>query len=215
MTRDTLTENVLKVAATNPELRALLVPVIKNAWDDDDQDEEVDEYDRAVAFLNGAATKLPKKTAWWIPDHNLAINFPLLRGFNLWYYTILPLFPAKKAYLPAGADPNGEPEGIVIHPGWHPFKNDYPEVRFDLAQKVLDFAKKAETVQAQTMQDFHWIESKFGIKIPSEIKTKYVSKAPDIAARRWAVDHLRIRDTFVPFDGRKPVDVPAFGRPRY
>lgn len=177
------------------------------------------DYDEAHALLDREATRISKKgnPAWWLPDHGLVINSPLFGGFNLWIWSILKTFPKRGSYLPAEEDQYGTyPEGIVIRPMWQPhprYRNDaFPET-VEVVEALLKFAKQTPTVQNLTRSGFQWIEKENGISIPSSITTKYVSQAPKVAARRWGVNRVRMADTFVPFDGSKPVPMPSFGRP--
>lgn len=174
------------------------------------------DYEDAIALLDAKADRIGKKrAAWWIPDHGLVINQPFIGGFNLWVWSILKLFPTRGSYFPADPE-NGYAEGIVIRPMWqsHPkFRNDqFPET-VESVEKLLKYARGVKTVQQMTRDGFAWIEKEYGITIPGAIETKYVNQAPKIAKRRWSVDRVRMKDTFVPFDGGKAVPMPSWGRP--
>jgi hypothetical protein len=173
--------------------------------------------EEALEYLNSNMVRFHKGTGWWLPAHNLGVNRSLVGGFNLWVYTILPAFPKRSAYFPAGDDPITAPEGIIIRPLWvpHPKYADkgFP-VSIQTSEAMVKQAKIAASVGETTQREMAWIEKEFGISIPSSIKAKYTQQASKLAARRWGVNRLRTQGTFVPLDGRKPVPMPSMGRPR-
>lgn len=149
-------------------------------------------------------TKFPKGHCWWDPPHNCAINMALM-GINLWEFSILPGFPHKTAYWKGD---ERYPEGLVVHPSWHPTTNNpLTDDDVKVAEKLINLAKKAESVQDQVKKDLKKVEGWFSITIPGSIETKLVAEAAKIASRRWGVNHLKMRDTLIPFDGSKAVEL--------
>lgn len=169
------------------------------------EQEEVSVYKQIETLLDQDLKKFKKGHAWWDQEHNFAIN-TALSNINCWYFTILPLFPARSAYRPA--DPKtGSPEGIVIHPAWAVFKDG--DRAYDL-EEVKDLIKKAKsqpTLEETVKKELNWVESTFQIKIPSNVEAALLKDVKKVAERRWGVDHLRIKNVLVPLDGGKSVEL--------
>lgn len=167
---------------------------------DEEEDPERAAENAAMALLDANLERFPKKPAWWAPPHNLLINQALM-GYNLWRFTILPMFPKKRAY-------SETLKGIVIHPIWTPVSDKlYGVLDSDLAQKMIAVAKQSSTVQESVRQELAWMEREFSIDIPESIKAQLVKEAVVTAKRRWGVDRLRVKDRLVPLDGSKGRDL--------
>lgn len=177
------------------------------------------EYEACVKFLDENMVRLGKKdSAWWLPAHNFGINMTMLGKLNLWVFSVLPLFAQKKAYLPAGEDPKLEPAGIVTHAIWTPhphYRNDDFPATLKTAEVLLKAAKQHSMVGETVEREMAWIENEFHIDIPTMIKTRWSQEAPKLAARRWSVDRLRVKDKFIPLDGQPAQDMSSWGRPQY
>lgn len=150
----------------------------------------------AIDYLDSSTERLPKRqAAWWLPPHNLALNQTLLGGYNLWRFTILPLFPKNKAY-------NERLQGIVIHPSWWSVdRRTLTGMDLDLAKKLVGAMNQAPTVQEDVRREMAWIEREFSIVIPEAVQAKIIKDALPTAKRRWSVDRLRLKDRLVPLDG--------------
>jgi hypothetical protein len=189
-------------------------PHTEPSWQDENEPQTSEEEmwaeeKRAREYLDQNAKK-GKKHEWWVPPHNFMINQALME-WNFWAFSILPMFPAKKAYRPANPK-TGRPEGIVIHPLWNDLR-DMPSVKMltvKLAERLVSAAKTYPTVQESVKEELRWIEEKFKVTIPEPIKAKLIAEAPKVATRRMAVDRLRVKDTLIPFDGSKPIDLGMF-----
>ena len=171
-----------------------------------DEDEEEEDPERlGMEYLQDKLEPFKKKDGMWLPPHNFGLNQALM-GWNLWVFTILPLFPRKKAY-------NAEYNGIVIHPNWSPMKGDrlFPEMDLELAQKLVSIMQRASTVQETVRKELDWIEREFKIDIPSSIRSRLEKEALPTARRRWGVDRLRMKDRLIPLDGSKPRDLSIWG----
>jgi hypothetical protein len=168
--------------------------------------------DIAAVFglFDSQLTKFPKKSGWWDPPKNLAINSALM-GLNLWMFSILPFHPDKRAYRAAT---ERLPEGIVIHPNWHPYSQSasaYPDDNIEVAEKLIKVVKAIPlTIQSTIVHDLGFIEAKFGVKIPSTIESKLKTEAQKIAIRRWSTNRLKTKDTLIPFDGSKAIELGVF-----
>ena len=187
-------------------------PKVAGDWEDAEEGAPVRPSAECFAYLNQNAVKFPKKHGWWLPAHNMGINSSL-SGLNLWVFTILPMFAAKKGFLPAN-DNHGA--GIVIHPSWtspvnlrETFEEDLENAKF-----LVDLASQHPTVGETVKAELKWLETHFRIDIPSNIAAKLIQEAPKIAARRWGTERMRLKDVFVPFDGGKPIEMTGFGDPR-
>lgn len=166
----------------------------------EDGEEEADPEKAATAYLDTEAEPFPKKRGWWLPPRNFGLNQALM-GYNFWRFTILPLFPKKRAY-------NEQLQGIVIHPIWTPAADQL--IRdFDLetAKKVVGLMRKSPTVQDDVRHELAWMEREFSIRIPEAIQAKILKDALTMAKRRWGVDRLRVKDQLIPLDGSAPRDL--------
>jgi hypothetical protein len=127
------------------------------------------------------------------------------------------MFAAKQAYLPEGDDPVTEPAGIRLGLDWQPhpqYRNETFPATLAVAQKLVAFCRKHRTVGETMKDELKWIETHFGVAIPSSVEAQYVMKSPQIATRRWGINRLKTPDVFIPLDGRKAVPMPSWGRPR-
>jgi hypothetical protein len=159
-------------------------------------------------LLDKELTKFPKRNGWWDPPKNLAINSALM-GINLWRFSLLPFHPLKRAYRAA----EGRfPEGIVIHPNWHPLNDKtYPDDTLEIVQKMIELVKGfSVSLPEMVAQELRWIETKFGVKVPDAIETKLKIEIVKIATRRWSTNRLKTKDTLIPFDGSKAIELGAF-----
>lgn len=162
----------------------------------------------AYELLNKELTKFPKGNCWWDPPRNFAINSALM-GINLWKFSILPFHPLKRAYRAPGGS---LPEGIVIHPNWHPLNDKtYPDDNIEIVQKMIAMAKSfGVSLQETVVEELKLIETKFGVKVPDAIEAKLRLEVLKIATRRWSTNRLKTKDTLIPFDGSKPIELGAF-----
>ena len=174
-----------------------------------------DDFDEAEAYLNENLVNFPKKSDWWLPAHNLGVNMTLMGKINLWVYSIFPTAAMVKgldaAFRPEGVDPVTEPAGLVIRPMWvpHPkYRKEFP-VTLKTVELLVQMAQQAVTVGETAQRQLKQIEAHAGITIPTGIKAKVIREAPQIAARRWGVNRLRVKSTFIPLDGRKPIPMPS------
>lgn len=172
---------------------------------DESEEASADEYVKMEAVLNAGYTKL-KKGGWWDPPHNFVINSALM-GLNTWQFSILPMFAERMAYRPANPE-RGTPEGIVIDPSWNPAQND--PTRGDTvdhsvknAEALMKYGKSQRSVGETVSLELNWVEKKFGVQIPNDIRGTLVRDAPKVASRRWGIDRLRRKKILVPFDGSK------------
>ena len=191
-------------------------PRLAAAWETEEDDTpKADPYRECIAYLNANAVKFPRKSGWWIPAHNLAINVTLLGEIGLRQFSVLPWSPKRFGYKPATAD---HPEGIVLRPQWHmlndPTLRDEFEGTVENAQRLLELAATRNTVGETLKAEFKWLEQNFHIDIPGDIVARWVQEAPKVAVRRWGVDILRMKDLFIPLDGSKPVEMDSLGTPR-
>lgn len=171
----------------------------------------------AIVYLNDHMVAFRKGNGWWLPAHNLGINQPMSGGFTLWYFSVLPAFPQKTAYIPVGVTPETEPEGIVLRPMWVPhsaYANKVFPGDLETARALVKQAKIAKVVPDTVSDELNWIERTFSTNIPNRIESKYTSQSTKMAASRWGLDRTRIPRMFVPLDGRKPVPMPSSGRPQ-
>lgn len=159
-------------------------------------------------LLNKELTKFPKGNCWWNPPKNIAINSALM-GLNLWAFSLLPFHPNKRAYR---AKSDRFPEGIVLHPGWHPLNNQtYPDSELEIIEKMISTVKGfGVTLQDTVTEQIKWIETKFGIKVPAEIEATLKVGVVKMATRRWHINHLKTKDTLIPFDGSKAIELGSF-----
>lgn len=160
-----------------------------------------------IAYMNANAVAFQKGRAWWLPGRNLAVSLAPDNNVNVWWFTILPLVPARRAYKP---ESEMHPEGIVIHPSWkahHKLKRNY-EINLELAQKLATLAGRSPTLASSVKTELKWIENHFSTRIPMGIVAKLAMEAPKMAAKRWLQqDNIDLKDVFLPFDGSKPVQL--------
>lgn len=176
--------------------------VLLNAGPSEAEDYEVDERE-AEKFVSENFESM-KGGGWWVPNHNLLLNQTMMGTCNLWVFSMLPLFPRKKAYNP-------KHNGIVIHPSWHPYDKRVFDMSLGDVKKVYVAAKSSPTVQDTVRKELAWVESEFKIQIPEAIQAKLVKSAIPTAVRRWGADRLRTKDQVIPLDGSKPFNLSAWG----
>jgi len=166
------------------------------------------DIDVVYELLNKELTKFPKGNCWWSPPKNIAINSALM-GTNLWSFSLLPFRPERRAYR---AKSDRLPEGIVLHPGWHPLNNKtYPDSDLEVMTKMVELVKSFDTsLQDLVTDQIKWIEVKFGVKVPAEIEATLKTGVVKMATRRWGINHLKAKDTLIPFDGSKAIELGAF-----
>lgn len=169
-------------------------------------DEEEEGYARAERIFNDALKKTKKGSAWWDPPHNFLINMTLMGSLNAWVFTLLPMFASKSAYRPKT---DRLPEGLVIDPNWttHPGMKDSLPATEKVVDIMLREAKSAPTLQQTAQHELNWVESKFGVQIPSGVQSALISDVLKVAERRWGVDRLRRKKILVPFDGSKSIQL--------
>jgi len=152
-------------------------------------------YDEFVKKMDEKLTKFKKGSAWWKPGKNLAINMTILGKVNLWNFTILPLFPKKTAF-------SKEDNSIVIHPIWtshYKYKDTYT-VNEDVADVFIKAVSSIPDITKTVKGELEWIEKQFKIKINSKVKTKIINESVKVAARRWGVDRLKIKNDLINID---------------
>lgn len=178
--------------------------------------EDDSEAGQAEKTLNAELKRFPKKSAWWDEPKNYAINMTLMGTLNDWRFSILPMRAAAIGYRPANPERN-MPEGIVIDPGWTTQSGDpvgggsaIDPTPANVAE-LIKFAKSQPTVQQTVAHELRWLETKFGIKVPSEIEAKLVREAPKVASRRWGINRLRVKKILLPFDGSKAIELSSWG----
>lgn len=153
-----------------------------------DGSQEVEDY------LLTELEAMPKSAgAWWMPPRNVVLNQTLLGGFNLWRFTVLPLFPERRAY-------SEKLGGLVIHPIWRPLGSQTIELTLETAKKLVGGMRKSPTIQDDVRKEIDWIEKKFAVRVPETIVSKLVKDAIPTAKRRWNVDRLRVKDRLIPLD---------------
>lgn len=205
-----LKKALVRLASEHPDLRAELMPVLHQASEEDNDDEE----DQARALLQSELEALPKRHALWKPPHNLLLNFALM-GLNLWYFRVLPMFWQRNGYRTSRGT-----EGIVIHPSWestgsgravgHMDMSGFFHLDMDIAEKLIRAVKSSKPIPVTVAEELKDLETHFGISIPSSIKSEIVRQSVAMAKRRWGVDRLKMRDRFIPLDGSKPWDLGSF-----
>ena len=155
------------------------------------------DYQDFVTYMDANAVRFPKKQAWWLPAHNMAVNMTLVGTVNLWRFTVLPFQANKRAYVPETAT---HPAGILIHPTWNSSSRDSYAPSLKFAMQLLAVADREVSVGDTIKAEMKWIETHFHVDIPNDIVTKLVMQAPKMAIRRWGVDRLKVQSTFIPFD---------------
>lgn len=204
MPRQSLRDQVLRLASADPELRTHLLRALKATPSEAEGSPE----DRLKKELQPLG-----KNAYWKPPHNLAVNFALM-GANLWVFTILPLFWQKKAY-------REDLKGIVIHPIWTSVKEGrtlgnvdlggFREMNAQQVQALLGIFPKMPNIEQTVSKELAAIETHFGIQIPGDIQRTLIQESLKTAKRRWGVDRLRVKNRLIPLDGSKPRDLGAWG----
>lgn len=203
-----LRDKVIKLAHDNPSLRGDLLPLVKQA-------DELSWGDQVLEMLlKAGAVKFKKQgmlvSHLWIPDHGLAILLSdrtvtsggyagVEIGLNV--YSILPFGfggGVKRAYRD---DLMGK-QCIILQPRWGNAKDYFPVESEDMVNRVIGVVKGYDTVGEITRKQFEEIETVHHIKIPSDIKGKYIREAPKIAVRRWGAK--KEDKIAIPLDGSKP-----------
>jgi hypothetical protein len=206
---DALRSKLIRLAHQKPELRPDLLPILKSGGFEDETDRLQRGEAEAKEILNREME--PLKRGFWMPPHNIALNFALM-GANLWTFTILPLFWKKKSYR---ADLNG----IVIHPAWRSVNHDrlgpmsmsgFEYLTPAVAESLVAGFKRVETIPDTVKKEIRLIEQAFGIDVPSNISSQLVADSIKVAKRRWGVNTLKVKDRLIPLDGSKPRDLGAF-----
>lgn len=176
--------------------------VMKNLDAEGGAEDPADADEKAASkFMDENFEQLDR--GWWIPPHNLHVNQTFLGVCNLWVFTILPMFPKKKAY-------SEKLKGIVIHPTWHPTQDADFDLTENYAKRIYVAAKNSPTVQETVRKELAWIETEFQIRIPDSIQAKLVKDALPTAIRRRSANRLRTKDRLIPLDGSKPRDLSSF-----
>lgn len=199
-----LKDIVLKLAAQNPEFERQLAAEMRRSSSDISQ---VLKEEGFVTMKKGGGR------GHWIPNHGGLISQALLPRITLWRYSIYPTRirltgnPGMAYQAPEQRGTLTYPEGIKIMPSWVPYKIG-GEGMFDEDAKTVRYLAKVirgmPTVQEITKKELNAIEAKAKVSIPSSIRNMLINKAPQLAARRWGVNTLRMNPTFYYFDGRKP-----------
>jgi len=169
-------------------------------YDEPDPEEQI-----AEDYIRENMTPFKKGRALWIPPHSIALNQTLMGTWNLWQFTLLPLFPGKQSW----SSGKYRPEGLITQASWRSYqgmRDSFNITKLDLAKKIVNLIKGAETVGDSATQDMKWVESKFGVDVSPDIKAKLIREAPKMAARRWGVNALRLKKRLYPNDGSKPLD---------
>jgi len=172
-------------------------------------EEEESSYQAMEAYLNANLSRFAKdkQGAWWDPPRNYVINSAIM-GLNTWRFGILPMFAEKMAYRPANPE-REQLEGLVIDPSWKPTGSSDPtggntvDHSLKVAEILTKYTKGQPSVQDTVKNELRWVESKFGVKIPSSVEASLVKDAAKVATRRWGVNRLRTKKILVPFDGSK------------
>ena len=170
-----------------------------------------DGYHAALDVLNKHLQPFPKKSGWWLPPKNYAINMTLLGTINVWDFSALPLFATRNAYRPKG---ERLPEGVVLDPDWKPVsKNDplYNETltaTAEVAEKLVKLVKNMDqTIGERVELELGFIETHYKVQIPSGVKSAIIAEMLPIAKRRWGSNRLRRKKVLYPFDGSKKIEL--------
>ena len=173
-----------------------LVALPKQAGEDDAEAE-------VVSLFDAELKRFKEGSGWWNTPNNLAIN-RALPAWNFWQFTILPMFPAKRAF-------REDLNGLVIRPYWRLASDRHVEVMTpELARKLVAQVKDSPTVQATVEKELAWIEQQFSVQIPGDIKTRLATGSASVALGRWSVNRLRLKDRLIPLDGGRPRDLGAW-----
>jgi hypothetical protein len=131
----------------------------------------------------------------WQPPHNLALR-PTAMGWSGWVFTLLPYFPTKRAF-------REDLNGIVIRPMWRMAAIFGPQKLKTATQRLAD----GPTIAATVDKELTWMEHRFGIEVPPDIRAGLVADSLRQARLRWGVPPSRIRDRLIPLDGAMPRDL--------
>ena len=148
----------------------------------------------ALAVSPGRDNKTAAEDSKWEPPHNLALRLSST-GWGFWTFTVLPYFPVKRAY-------REDLNGIVIRPMWRLASTLKDELKV-ASQQLTTVPAIATTVD----KELSWMEHRFGIEIPADIRASLVADSLDQARRRWGVPSTRIRERLIPLDGAMPRDL--------
>jgi len=189
------------LAAWDTTLASQLIVVADELSAIPKQADEMDNEDSASAALfDEKLERFPKGSAWWSSPQNMAINRAMV-AWNFWRFTILPMFPAKRAY-------REDLNGIVIRPAWRPVSDqNVALMTLELAEKLVGHVKSSPTLQATVEKELSWIERTFGIKVPAGVRASLAKDSLKAAKRRWNANQLRLKDRLIPLDGGKPRDL--------
>jgi hypothetical protein len=173
------------------------------------------EHKECLSYLDANLVKFPKKSGWWLPARNCAVSLEQ-DTLKLWSFTSLTSFPQRRSYVPQGENPLLEPAGLRMSLNWTPNvqnPEEYPTTQ-KAAELIVSLINNHKTIGETVREELGWLEAKTRIQIPTEIKSYYILNSPKIAVNRWEFDSLHTHDLFVPFDGRKSIPMPSFGRPK-
>jgi hypothetical protein len=131
----------------------------------------------------------------WDPPHNRTIQASVL-GRSYWVFTILPYFPVKRAY-------REDLNSIVIRPTWRLAS----VVEGEVTKEAFEQIRQGPTIATTVDKELSWMEHRFGIEIPADIRASLVADSLTQARRRWGVPPTRIRDRLIPLDGALPRDL--------
>jgi hypothetical protein len=200
---DPLRTNLIRLAHENPDLRDQILPVLKQSSDDDLAKQE----EEANAYLAANLESLPR--GFWMPPHNLALNFALM-GANLWRFTILPYGWQRTGYRQSL-------NGIIIHPIWTSVgdgralgtmnMSGFSYLTMDVAKKLVAAFKDIETIPETVKKELVLLEKHFNIEIPGNVEGPLIVESVKVAKRRWNVDRMRVKNRLIPLDGSKPRDL--------
>jgi hypothetical protein len=163
--------------------------------------DENDPEELGLEYLQDKLEPFKKGHGMWLPPHNFGLNRAIM-GWNLWVFTILPLFPKKTAY-------SAKSNGIVIQPNWVPMKGEhlFREMDLKLAEKLVSIMQRSNTVQETVRRELDWIEKEFQVEVPLSIRSQMEKEALTMARRRWGTNRLRLKNRLIPLDGSKPRDI--------
>jgi hypothetical protein len=193
-----------ELAISAQKLAENLAWVPKQAAADDQDSEEVAIETIFKPQLQKAQGKMSSQ--WWLPPHNLMVNRALM-AWNFWQFSILPMWPKKKAFRPAS---DRYPAGIVIHPIWQPLNKDFGVLTPEIATKIVGVMKSAKSIPETVKNEVDWIARTFSVQIPSAVVSKLQAESVKVAKRRMNVDRLKVKDRLIPLDGSKPIDLPRW-----
>jgi hypothetical protein len=162
-----------------------------------------EEDEKAQEYLTTHAEKSKKKSAWWLPPHNVMFNKSLM-GFNFWTFGYRVGFRT---------DDDGNPIGITLKPGWHPMgsggltgastSSGFHLITRKMAKKMLESARKMPSIQDSVKETLELAEKRFKTKIPTALKNKIIKDSVKVAIRRMDAKGAD-PEYLYPFDGSKP-----------